>query len=590
MSSQPSLLFRSKGHRALGLVFLLALLPSGRCRLETPTREVTGLAIGDDLLRLGHQGRLGSWPLYGGDLAQTRFSPLRQINNTNVDRLVPRWVFHTEVYGDDTGYQTTPIVVDGEMYLTTPIVEGVQHVIKLEGRTGKEMWRTGLAQHQAYTCCGPSNRGVALYGNRVYWATLDARLVALDRHSGTIVWQRQIANSLEGYSETQAPLAYGGRVFVGVSGGDFGIRGFVKAFDAENGDLLWTWHSVPSPEEGGWVGEWTDIAPGTGLHLNRDISSEKSNVEKYPEAWKQGGGGVWMTPSLDHERGLLFVHVGNPAPDYDGTVRPGDNRWTSSVCALRVEDGRLVWGFQYLPHDVWDYAGGAAPILFEARLGDSLTDVAGFFTKMGLFYLLERDKGKLLQVSENYVPHHNFLTAPTTDGVVVAPGPGGGSSWSPGAYSALTGLVCAVASHLPIRITHKPGTQRIVGQAYLGGTPETIPGFRQKAYGLVLALDPISGKVAWRSETRVPIQSGVLVTGGGLVFAGQTDGGFRAWNAQTGASLWEYPTECGINAPSITFSIHDKQFIVVACGGSSGLRSIGFDSPAGDQILAFSLP
>ena len=346
--------------------------------------------------------------MYGGTYSQVRYSPLDQINPENVEKLKPAWIFHTQV-DSDTGHQTTPVIVGRAMYVTTPMAQGNQQVIKLDAEKGREIWRTLIPLEAPTLCCGANNKGVAVSGDKVFLTTVDARLVALNAHSGRVEWTVELGEPEEGYSNTMAPLTYGNKVFVGSSGGDFGIRGFLKAFDTREGVLLWTWHSIPSPEQGGWEGDWLEAAPGTGLTLNRDIPAEKAARSRTSQAWRRGGGGVWMTPTLDPDLGLLYVHVGNPSPVFDGESRPGDNRWTASICALRIEDGELEWGFQYLPHDVWDYGGGCPPLLFDAEFDGRRIKAAGAFTKLGFFYLLDRTNGQLLRVSEPYIPQRNLF-------------------------------------------------------------------------------------------------------------------------------------------------------------------------------------
>lgn len=546
-------------------------------------------SVSQEALLKGHSGDTSAWPMYGGDYAQSRFSELAQIDTKNVDRLEPSWVFHTGVFNVSSGYQTTPVVHDGQMYVTTPRVGREQWVIKLNARDGTELWRSGLRQGPTLFCCGANNRGATLYKNKVYVATLDASLYALDAATGKVLWRQATAEGKDGYSQTCAPVAYDGKIFIGVAGGEYGIRGFLKAFDAETGDPIWTWYTIPSPEEGGWYGDWVEEAPGLGVSLNRDIAQEKRDMDAYPDVWKHGGNPIWTTPSLDPELGLIYVTTGNPGPDYDGTIRPGDNRWGDSLCAIRVADGSLAWGFQYVPHDIWDYDGGSPPVLFEMKWEGKDRKVVGLFTKLGIFYLLDRESGELLRTSEPYVPQQNMFAPLTTEGVLIAPGSAGGTNWSPGAYSPQTGLVYSANVHWPMIMKTSPGLEYTPGRMFQGGNASFASVDGIERWGNVCAIDPASGKIAWKTRTDLPLFSGVLVTGGGLVFAGQSDASFDAWDARSGEHLWGYETAAGCNAAPITYELDGKQFVAVAAGGSRYVRRDRDNPPKADAIIAFAL-
>jgi PQQ-dependent dehydrogenase (methanol/ethanol family) len=564
-----------------GSLFFLAVLTG----VSVVQAQVT-----DEVLTGGHRADATSWPIYGGGYDQTRFSDLEQINRDNVASLEPAWVFHTGVYNPASGYQTTPVVFDGAMYVTTPRVGRDQWVIKLDARTGTERWRTPLPQGPAVFCCGANNRGATLYKDKVYVATIDASLFALNQETGEILWRIATADNRPGYSQTCAPLAFDDKIIIGVAGGEYGIRGFLRAFDADTGALLWTWHTIPSPEDGGWVGSWQETAPGIGLSLNRDIAAEKAALEDHPDAWTRGGVPIWTTPSLDPERRLVYVTTGNPGPDYDGTVRPGDNLWGDSLCAIRVDDGSFAWGFQYVPHDIWDYDGGTPPLLFDVEWEGQLTPVVGLFTKIGYFYLLNRETGALLKVSDPYVPQESFFAPLTEDGILIAPGSAGGTNWSPAAYSPQTGWVYSASMHWPMMMRTRPGVEYREGASYQSGNASFRGVEGVETWGMVNALNPVTGDVVWESRTKMPLFSGVIVTGGGLVFAGETDNRFSAWDVETGAHLWSYVTDAGCNAAPMTYALGGKQYIVVAAGGSRYLRRDRDNPVAADAIIAFALP
>ncbi len=545
--------------------------------------------LSDAELLKGHRGNTASWPMYGGSYDQGRFSELDQINRDTVATLKPAWIAHTGIYNIASGYQSTPVVFNGAMYVTTPGVSRTQYVIKYDAKTGKELWRTPIRIGTARYCCGANNRGVTLYENKVIIATLDARMLALNARTGKILWDIATADPAKGYSQTSAPLAYDGKLFIGAAGGEYGIRGFLKAFDVNDGHPLWTWYTIPSPEDGGWEGDWVETAPGLGLSLNRDIAQEKADLGKYSDAWKHGGVPIWTTPSLDPELGLVYVTTGNPGPDYDTSVRPGDNLWGDALCAVDMNTGKLAWGFQFVPHDVWDYDGGCPPVLFDTEIDGKPRKVVGLFTKLGVFYLLDRKTGELLVTSENYVPHENLFTVPTPEGVRIAPGSAGGTNWSPASYNPQTGWVYSVNMHWPMVMTQRPDQEYKEGAIYQGGNAS----FGKKdavKWGNVVALDPVSGKIMWKTRTDLPMFSGVLTTAGGLVFAGQSDASFDAWDAKTGKHLWGYETDAGVNSAPATYVIDGKQYIAVSAGGSRYVRRSRDNPPQADAIIVFALP
>ena len=557
--------------------------------IVTDTTTPPVIAVTDSMLRAGHSTDPSQWLTYGGDVSQRRFSPLKEITTENVGRLRPKWIWQT---GVAESFQSTPLVVGGAMYITTPMVEQTQRVVKLNAATGKLLWEAPVRIGTALFCCGPNNRGVAAWGDKVFLATLDARLIALRMSDGSVAWEASIGDPAHGYGNTSAPSAFGGKVFIGTSGGEWATRGFLKAFDAENGAPLWTWHTIPSPEQGGWWGEWIEKAPGTELSLNRNIAKERADSAKYADSWQRGGGPIWMPATIDPERGLLFVSVGNVNPDYNGVTRPGDNRWGSSICALRIADGSQAWCYQWMPHDLWDFDGASPTFLFDLERQGGPVPALGVFTKVGFLYVLDREKGTLLTRSDAYVPQKNLFKVPTAhDSIVVAPGSAGGTNWSPGAYSPLTRLAYTAAIDWPMITMADAGEVCPAGHICIGGNLAIAPGEGSSiGSGIIAAVDPGTGKVVWQQKTTLPLIGGVLTTAGGLLFSGQSDGSFDAWDAKTGNHLWQFRTGAGCNAAPMTWQIEGKQQIGVACGGNFVIARSGMPSPPGGTLLVFELP
>lgn len=534
------------------------------------------------------------WPTYGGEPGQRRFSLLSEVDTATVSRLTPAWTYRTGVSGI---FESTPVVVEGALYLTTPVRNDEQRVVRLDAATGRRVWESRISLQGPQTYPAAANRGVGVEGERVFLATADGRLVALDAETGRVRWERRTAPRGSGYGHKQAPLVHRGRVYLGVSGSPFGIRGFVKAFRAEDGRELWTWHSIPSPPEGGWWGEWKNEVPapegGRPIPLGREIARERADSARYAGAWRRGGGAVWMTPSLDPERGLLYVGVGNPSPELNGWLRPGDNRWTVGVCAIGVEDGGTEWCSQYLPHDMWGLDAASPPFLFRLRTASApeedrmrpgeerVVPAVGHFSKLGFLFVWDRRDGTLLTRSDSYVPRENFLARPSAAGTRMAPGIYGGTEWSPGAYSPETGLAYAANVHLP-------GSYVIRGGKPGPGQAPPAVGFEadfSAAGGNLVAVDPATGDVVWKTDTPRPMVGGVLVTAGGVVFAGRLDGGLGAWHARTGRELWRGTTGSGCASAPVTFRAADRQMVVITCGG----HFLGGEG-RGDYVHAFALP
>jgi PQQ-dependent dehydrogenase (methanol/ethanol family) len=524
----------------------------------------------------------GDWTTYGGNDWNQRYSTLKQINTGNVGQLVVRKMFQTGI--DRLGsFENTPIVQNGVMYVTTPYNTAMAYDLN----TNKELWRYTHKLGTTIFCCGPNNRGVGIHGGaHVYMGTLDAHLVALDAKKGEVLWDKEVADPTFGYSITHAPLVVGDNVIVGVSGGEYGIRGHVTAYNAGSGEQVWRWYSIPAPKgdptfddkaPNGWFGTWTPTTP-EGNNLNRDIAKEKADSGKYADSWQRGGGGVWMTPAYDKASNSIFVAVGNPSPDLDGSLRPGDNLYTDAVVAIDATSGKTKWYYQTVPHDVWDLDAVSPPVV--AKVGNQTVVVhAG---KTGWVYVLDAATGKLVRKSDNFVPHENIFALPTPEGTRMLPGANGGAEWSPIAIDPSLGYAFVAALHQPMHYkVHSAPWEK--GRLWLGSAFVAIPGEEQ--YGLYSAVDLKTGKIAWQNKVPQPMMGGALATAGNLTFTGEGNGNFNAYNSRTGKLLWQFNAGAGCNSAPMTFTHGGEQFVAVACGGNFQLSF-----PLGDAVLVFGLP
>lgn len=523
-------------------------------------------AVSDSMLR-GGDGN--DWPTHGGSLANRHFSPLLQIDRGNVHELVPVWIHSTGIEG---AFETTPVVVGNTMYVTT----AGGRVLALNAATGTELWEYQPQPATVTLCCGPVNHGVAVYGQSVYVGSLDAKLVALDARTGRPVWERQLADPAAGYSVTMAPLAADGRVYVGVAGERYGIRGFLAAFDAASGEEIWRWHTIPA--DTGWWGEWRTTDP-FGTELNRDLTAERGDSLTASGSWRVGGGGIATTPAYDPGSGRLFVNVEGPAPMLGGGGRPGDNLYTGSIVALDAATGDRVWHTQYLPHDVWGLSGGSPPVLFDR--GDRR--YVAFAGRTGWIYVFDAASGEPVLRSDNFVPQEGlFSPIPAEDGVRIAPGVNGGNAGSAMAYHPGTGHAFVGGVHQPTVYARGESEGYAPGQLWLGGTVRFPPDEEQ--WGTVTAIDLADGEIVWQRRTPAPVHSGVLATAGDLVFVGEGKGTLDAFDAATGELLWQFETGAGVHGSPVSYAVAGVQYVVAPAGGS-----YHFDTAPGDDLIAFAL-
>jgi glucose dehydrogenase len=520
------------------------------------------------------EGNSSDWLHSNMGYSNNRYHTASQINTRNVKNLKPVFLFQTEV---KESMETAPIVNNGVMYITT----SYNHVYAIDAVTGKEFWHYKHKMGPVTTyCCGPNNRGVAIWRDMVFMGTLDAKLIALDAKTGKVLWEVEVGDPELGYSETMAPVVVDTKVLIGTNGGEYGIRGFVKAFDARTGAPLWTFHTIP---EKGHEGVWATM-DATGRNMLRNIEGEKKTLaEKGGDFYKTLGGGVWMTPAVDRKTKTVYFVVGNPSPDLYGDIRPGDNLYTDSIVAVDLETGAYKAHFQYIAHDVWDLDAVSPPILTEARGNDGkMVPVVIHGGKTGHIYVHNRSDLSLIRYSDAMIPQENMWVLPTPEGKRMLPGANGGVEWSAMAINPRLGLAYAANLHQPMTY-HVEASEYPGGKLWLGGAFKVIPS--EKQWGRLSAVDINTGKIKWQVDTPQPLIGGVLATAGNLVFNGEGNGKFAACDATNGKELWAFNLGAGVNAPATSYTVGGKQYIAVAAGGNTQL-----DYKRGNLIAVFALP
>jgi alcohol dehydrogenase (cytochrome c) len=488
----------------------------------------------------------GNWLTYSGNYSAHRFSRLNQIHTGNVRRLKPAWVY--QIRGRDK-FETTPLVVDGVMYLSEPAGE----VTALDTRTGRPLWSYRRTMPKGVRgCCGQVNRGVALLDDMVYVGTFDARLVALDAKSGVIRWETEVADYNLGHSITVAPLAVKDKIVVGIAGGEYGVRGFVDAYDAKTGRRAWRFWTIPGPGEPGnetWEGD----------------------------SWKNGAATTWVTGSFDPELNLVYWGTGNPGPDWNGEVRKGDNLYSDCVLALDADTGTLKWYFQFTPHDVHDWDATEIPVLADGVVRGEKRKLMLFANRNAFYYVLDRQTGQFLSakqfakqtwaagIDERGRPVRLPNTSPTVEGTKVYPSVPGATNWFSPSYSPAANLFF-VAARDEGGIYHMGEAEYKPGAQYNAGGFRNIPG--EEPSGAIRALRPFSGELAWEFKLHRPPWAGVLSTAGGLVFGGTEEGSFFALDAASGKLLWRFETGGQIASNPISYLSGGKQHVAIAAGSA----------------------
>jgi alcohol dehydrogenase (cytochrome c) len=498
-----------------------------------------------------------SWPTYSGDYSGQRHSPLKQITPQNVHRLTPQWTFQSEQAG--RGLQTTPLLVDGILYVT-----GMDNYAwAIDARTGRTIWRyrRELPPPPVTNCCGPNNKGFGVLGDRLFMTTLDAHLVALNMKTGRVIWDAVVEDYRNGYSGTAAPLVVKDKVIVGVAGGDIGVRGFLDAYDAQSGKRVWRFYTVPAPGE-----------PGS---------------ETWPagDAYKRGGATTWVTGSYDPELNLVFWGTGNPGPQLYGADRKGDNLYSDSLLALDADTGQRRWHYQFTPHDTHDWDSIHTPVLADLEINGQPRKVVMVANRNGFFYTLDRSTGKVL-VAKPFV-ETSWAKEIGRDGRPIVlnetgisdclPDQLGATNFMPSSFDPALKLSFVTARESCSTWTYwKPEYAR--GEGYRGGASKKVGAI----YSALRAIDPTTGERRWefrytpsRPEGGLGLAGGVMSTASGLVFAGDADGNFSAFDARTGKNLWHYQAGGSVRATAITYMLDGRQYVLI---------------PSGTILTAFALP
>ena len=487
------------------------------------------------------------WLTYSGNYSSHRFSELSQITTKNVSRLKATWVYQVRNPGL---IETTPIVVDDVMYLTEP----PSTVTALDVHTGRPIWTWSPSMPRGVLHIGfpPVNRGVAVLDDSVYVGTLHAHLVALDAKSGAVRWDVEVADNATGHAMTLAPLAIDGKIIIGTSGGEAGIRGFIDAYDAKTGDRLWRFWTIPGPGEPGnetWSGD----------------------------SWKTGAGATWLTGSYDPDLDMLYWGIGNPGPDWNGDARLGDNLYTCSIVALDASSGKLKWHFQFTPHDLHDWDANQIPILFDAPIDGRKRKLLATANRNAFYYLLDRETGEFLLgrsyakqtwakgLDEKGRPILLPNTEPTEEGVLIYPSLQGSVNWySPTLDPHTKQFYVAVREmgsyYFKSDVEYEPG------KPFLGGGEQALRG--DEAYGVVRSLDALTGDLNWEFRLHSPPWAGLMATSGGVVFGGTNEGNLFALHAQSGALLWDFQTGGHVRTNPISFAVEGKQHIAISAGNA----------------------
>ena len=486
-----------------------------------------------------------NWMMYSGTLDSQRYSRLDQINTNNVTELEMKWSYQIPVIDRA---ETVPTVVDGIMFIT----EAPSNLTAVDARTGRVYWRYDHElPEDLRICCGRNNRGVAILGETLFMSTLDAHLVAIDARTGNVLWDVEVADYEAGYSKTAAPLIVKDKVVTGIAGGEFGIRGFIDAYDPVTGELEWRTYAIPGPGEPGndsWSGD----------------------------SWKTGGAATWITGSYDPDLNLIYWGTGNPGPDWNGDVRLGDNLYSDSALALNGDTGEIAWHFQFTPHDVHDYDSIQVPILADIEYQGSTRKVMMWANRNAFFYTIDRETGEFLEgeayasqtwaqgLDPNGRPIRVPGMAPTYEGILVSPPIVGATNWYSPGYSQQTGLFY-VTSFDGEQEFFKRDEDYEEGERFTGGGGrynQPMDAFHSS----IRAINPATAEIEWEFPIMPRSSAGITTTAGGIVFTGSADGYFFALDAASGEELWHISLGARVHAAPMTYAIDGQQFVTIASG------------------------
>jgi PQQ-dependent dehydrogenase (methanol/ethanol family) len=570
-------------------------LRSGRIGSLVQALAIAGLCVGAGVFGRSALGQGTDWtspptndyPTVGSNYANHRYSALDQINTTNIGKLGGAWSVHVEDGAPVGNMDGTPVVINGVMYVTT----AKNNIVALDATTGAIKWRYRPEQG---TRPG-ANKGVAVGDGRVFIARRDNTLVAVDQQTGQVAWERKLTDHPAAYTSSN-PVYYNGRVYIGTAGGDAGARGQMGAYDTKTGQEVWRFYTIPGPGEK-FANTWEG------------------------DSYKTGGGGIWNSPAIDPELGMIYMGTGNAAPDVWGASRGGDNLFTVSILALDLKTGAYKWHFQEIHHDIWDQDASSSVILIDMQYQGRPRKALVHPGKTGWLYILDRTNGKpILGIEEQAVPQESRMktakTQPFPKGdrfvpmcpeqllegfergclfaafydrpIIIFPGSSGGSAWAPTTYSPKTRLLYVPANIIPTAFSAK---QQVwdEGEKRFRTIGDSLgfyrPGGLQRS-GLLTAMDPTTNKIVWQKRTKFPMGggSGMLSTAGGLLFHGESDGNLVAYDMRNGEELWKFQTGAGANAPVSTYSVNGEQYVAVLAGGNAL-----YMSQRGDLLWAFKL-
>jgi alcohol dehydrogenase (cytochrome c) len=486
-----------------------------------------------------------NWLMYSGTLDAQRYSQLDEINTSNVTEMELKWAYQIPVIDRA---ETVPLVVDGIMFIT----EAPSNLVAVDAQTGRQYWRYDHdLPEDLRICCGRNNRGVAILGETLFMSTLDAHLVAIDARTGNVLWDVEVAAYDSGYSKTAAPLIVKDKVVTGIAGGEFGIRGFIDAYNAETGELEWRTYTIPGEGEPGndtWSGD----------------------------SWKTGGSATWITGAYDPDLNMIYWGTGNPGPDWNGDVRLGDNLYSDSALALNGDTGELEWYFQFTPHDVHDWDAIQVPILADINYQGQERKVMMWANRNAFFYTIDRETGVFLEgkpfatqtwaqgLDANGRPVRVPGMEPTYEGIMVSPPITGGTNWYSPGYSQQTGLFY-VTSFDGEQIFFKRDEDYEEGERFTGGGgryDQPMDAFHSS----IRAINPATAEIEWEFPIQPRSSAGITSTAGGLLFSGSADGYFFALDAATGEELWHISLGRRVHAAPMTYSVEGKQFVTIASG------------------------